>query len=260
MITNIPTVPQLVNDSSKDIKLLHEYVVRLVQTLTEAPAFASDASIIQDDSGVGDVSLVLFEPEPPLDPFMVQGLQGLQGIQGLQGPPGIDADEPELSMSLPGPMAITWPVGAVFIAVVSTNPATLLGFGTWVAFGTGRVLIGLDSSDVNFDIVEETGGAKTIASAGTVSQPTFTGDVLSTHLHSADGSLATGPGIGVQNSTNVTPNISVNTDTHTHDVTGNTSATSGGTPGGIVSQPTFTGSSTSVVQPYIVVYMWKRTV
>ena len=54
-----------------------------------------------------------------------------------------------------------YPVGAVFIAVVSTNPSSLLGFGTWSAFGTGRMLIGIDSSDSDFNTVEETGGSKT---------------------------------------------------------------------------------------------------
>jgi len=44
-----------------------------------------------------------------------------------------------------------YPVGAVFIAVVSTNPSSLLGFGTWAAFGTGRMLIGIDGSDSDFD-------------------------------------------------------------------------------------------------------------
>src|SRR3990167_3176800 len=54
-----------------------------------------------------------------------------------------------------------FPVGAVFIAVVGTNPATLLGYGTWSAFGAGRVLVGLNSGDTDFDTAEETGGAKT---------------------------------------------------------------------------------------------------
>ena len=54
-----------------------------------------------------------------------------------------------------------YPVGAVFIAVVSTNPSSLLGFGTWSAFGTGRMLICIDSSDSDFNTVEETGGSKT---------------------------------------------------------------------------------------------------
>lgn len=55
-----------------------------------------------------------------------------------------------------------YPVGSIYInASVSTNPATLLGFGTWSAFGAGRTLVGIDSGDTDFDTVEETGGAKT---------------------------------------------------------------------------------------------------
>ena len=54
-----------------------------------------------------------------------------------------------------------WPVGSIFISIVDTNPADLLGYGTWEAFGTGRMLIGVDPADPDFDIAEETGGAKT---------------------------------------------------------------------------------------------------
>ena len=64
-----------------------------------------------------------------------------------------------------------WPVGSVYIAVVSTNPATLLGFGTWSAFAAGKTLIGLNSGDTDFDTVEETGGAKTHIHTGTTAAP-----------------------------------------------------------------------------------------
>lgn len=57
--------------------------------------------------------------------------------------------------------AEAFPVGSVFISVVSTNPATLLGYGTWAAFGAGKVLVGLDAGQTEFDVVEETGGEKT---------------------------------------------------------------------------------------------------
>jgi len=55
----------------------------------------------------------------------------------------------------------TWPVGSIFLSTVPTNPAVLLGFGTWVAFAQGRVLVGIDPTQVEFDTVLETGGAKT---------------------------------------------------------------------------------------------------
>lgn len=55
-----------------------------------------------------------------------------------------------------------YPVGSIYInATNSTNPGTLLGFGTWVAFGAGRVPVGFDSTQTEFDTAEETGGAKT---------------------------------------------------------------------------------------------------
>ena len=51
-------------------------------------------------------------------------------------------------------------------ASVATNPTSLLGFGTWEAFGAGKVLIGLDSTDTEFDTVGETGGVKDITNIG----------------------------------------------------------------------------------------------
>lgn len=55
-----------------------------------------------------------------------------------------------------------YPIGSVYInASVTTNPATLLGFGTWEQFGTGRCLVGIDSSQSEFNGVGKMGGAKT---------------------------------------------------------------------------------------------------
>ena len=55
-----------------------------------------------------------------------------------------------------------YPIGSVYInASNATNPASLLGFGSWVAFGAGKVMVGLDAGDTSFDTVGETGGEKT---------------------------------------------------------------------------------------------------
>lgn len=55
-----------------------------------------------------------------------------------------------------------YPVGSIYInADASTNPSILFGFGTWVAFGAGRVLVGVDATQAEFDTLGETGGAKT---------------------------------------------------------------------------------------------------
>ncbi len=58
--------------------------------------------------------------------------------------------------------ALKLPVGSIYVSVSATNPAATLGYGTWQSFGSGRVLVGVDTGDTDFDTVEETGGAKTV--------------------------------------------------------------------------------------------------
>lgn len=54
------------------------------------------------------------------------------------------------------------PVGSIYMTTVATNPATVLGHGTWVAWGSGRVPVGVNTGDTDFNTVEKTGGAKTV--------------------------------------------------------------------------------------------------
>lgn len=135
-----------------------------------------------------------------------------------------------------------YPVNSLFITFSSVNPNEQLGYGTWVAVGAGRVLVGLDSGDANFDTVGETGGSKTVASSGSISSE-------SAHTHSVASNVSVDPhtaGTGLAAGTDITPAHVVN----------NTSVTSGA---GSSHTHTYTGNATSVVQPYLVVYMWKRT-
>lgn len=80
-------------------------------------------------------------------------------------------------------LQLMYPVGSVYInASVTTNPNTLLGFGTWAAIGAGRVLVGQDTADVDFDVLGETGGSKSSVASHT---HTFTtGTESASHTHS----------------------------------------------------------------------------
>jgi len=142
-------------------------------------------------------------------------------------------------------LAAMYPVGSIYTnATSSTNPGTLLGFGTWTAFGAGRVMVGFNASNALFDAAEETGGSAD--------------SIVVSHTHTAT-STVTDAG-------------------HAHGIAGASSLSGGfgsltGTGGGVVSATATTGitvattnASTGVsatntnYQPYITVYMWKRTV
>jgi hypothetical protein len=151
-------------------------------------------------------------------------------------------------------LSSVYPVGSIYTnAVNSTNPSTLLGFGTWTAFGAGRVMVGFNASDPLFDTAEETGGSKdaiavshthTATSTSTVTDPGHTHDVLG----GSSGSYQPGGGYGASFGTN-----------------GNDAGDTGSRTTGITVATTTTVASTGSsgtnanLQPYITVYMWKRT-
>ena len=137
------------------------------------------------------------------------------------GEPVDDNDVLRLGDVLPQIISVIYPIGSLYISTLSTNPATILGTGTWVAFGAGRVLVGIDPTDTDFDTVEETGGAKT-------STPdAHTGVAVNAHTKVANKQGAAAGDV-------------VTTETHT------------------VTQPN-AHAAMSIIQPYIVVYIWKRT-
>lgn len=144
-----------------------------------------------------------------------------------------------------------YPVGTVYTnATNSANPATLFGFGTWVAFGSGKVTVGYDGSDTDFNAAGKTGGSKdaivvshTHTATTSVTDPGHThvehfpvnGGSLGQNLYSGGtGQDASFSGIRTESATT---GISVTT-------TVNSTGSSG------------TGAN---LQPYVVVYMWKRT-
>ncbi len=148
-------------------------------------------------------------------------------------------------------IALLYPVGSVYTnATVNTNPATLLGFGTWTAFGAGRVMVGFDSSNALFDAAEETGGS---ADAITVSH-THTATTTSTdsgHSHGStvgSGFISNGGSEQLAGGNNLNFGRPNTTATATASISSTTTVASAGSSG-----------TNANYQPYITVYMWKRT-
>ena len=59
----------------------------------------------------------------------------------------------------------TWcpfPVGAIYMSTTSANPGTFWTNTTWQAFATGKTIIGIDTSDTDFNSVNKTGGSKEV--------------------------------------------------------------------------------------------------
>lgn len=132
-----------------------------------------------------------------------------------------------------------FPVGSVFISVVSTNPATLLGYGTWASFGAGRVMVGLDAGQTEFDTVEETGGAKT----HTLTQA---------QIPNAQFALRTVSGFSINVDAGATGSVL----RIAYDAIG---AAANGTAGQLIVDNGGGSESHNNLQPYIVCYFWKRT-
>ena len=184
--------------------------------------------------------------------------------------------------------AMIYPVGSIYISVTDNTVAKVqerFG-GTWQAFGVGQTLVGVNTSDSDFNTVLKTGGSKSqsYTPAGTntgtsitVAQlpahsHTFTGTAVNTtsngaHTHSisfnASGSEAKGYGAttspGFKDRLGVTGSSSTsNAGAHTHSVTAK--GTISNTGSGQAHTHTFKGSAATIshMQPYVTVYMYKR--
>ena len=198
----------------------------------------------------------------------IDGAVGEQGPQGLQGPIGLTG--PQGIQGIPGPkgdtgntglagtngtngtngsdgvanLSLVWPVGSIYLSIVATNPATLFGIGTWVAFGAGRVPVGIDAGQAEFDTVEETGGAKT---------HTLTTPEIPSHTHVQDSHTHTIP-VGATDDTSAPFDRA---DAGSNTAGANATTATGGTVA--TNQNAGGGGAHNNLQPYIVVYMWKRT-
>lgn len=149
------------------------------------------------------------------------------------------------------------PVGHIYISGVATNPATLLGFGTWTQI-EGKFLVGVSTTDTDFDL-DDTGGAKTVTLTE-AQMPSHT-HVQNAHTHTQNshnhiirpgaGIGTSGGGYGLVDSGSATSTAGANATTNSSTATNqNTTATNQNTGG---------DGAHENLPPYIAKYVWQRT-
>ena len=156
-----------------------------------------------------------------------------------------------------------YPVGSIYMSVDPRNPKDFLG-GTWVEWGAGRVPVGVNSSDTDFDTAEKTGGEKTHR---------LSVDEMPWHDHSGTNSTVETQTIHTRPTGGALLPLGISTYTVKYDVNEQTQDYMVSPAGGqtldvesgtiINSQygvcPNGSGVAHNNLQPYITCYMWKRT-
>ena len=127
-----------------------------------------------------------------------------------------------------------YPVGSVYLSINNANPGTIFG-GTWASWGTGRVPVGVDTSQTEFNTVQKTGGAKT-HTLSTSEMPSHTHTVICEFGANPNSSYSPGGAysqVASSSSASKVPLSSINS--------------------------TGSGNAHNNLPPYITCYMWRRT-
>ena len=200
------------------------------------------------------------------------GNDGDYELVGEIGVNGIPLEE-YLDQRFQSMLGEMYPVGSIYFSVKNENPSSKFG-GTWVAWGSGRVPVGVNSSDGNFNSVEKTGGASTV---------TLSTAQIPKHTHSVSGyTNSTGAHAHIENdylwanhkpATGSSYNHKIIVDNAPEGVWFTCREQVGGMRAEMYTERTGShshsfsctsgssgsGSSHTNLQPYITCYMWKRT-
>lgn len=124
-----------------------------------------------------------------------------------------------------------YPIGSIYITVSNVSPHTLFG-GTWTKWGTGKTIVGVDSTNSDFEEPEMEGGEI---------EHTLTISEIPSHYH--------------------TLGYDVRRDATSFGSSGSLPQVAGGTVADSAPMTNNVGGGQpiSLMQPYITCYMWKRT-
>lgn len=177
--------------------------------------------------------------------------------------PGVDTNNTQLAtcgfvrnaIAKYAPMLDTmkkiYPVGSIYMSTVSTNPATLFGFGRWEAMPAGRVLLAQGTASWGTYNAGSTGGEATHQlTVGELPAHNHSASTNTTGSHAHTYTWRNYQGwAGSKSATKVWEDTATNNTgsagDHSHTVTINN---------------TGSNQAHNNLQPYISVYIWKRTV
>lgn len=118
------------------------------------------------------------------------------------------------------------PVGTLLFNVSGTNPSEYLGFGTWELWGSGRVPVGVDTTQTEFNTVEKIGGSK----------------YLQEHIHRYESTTLNNNDYALGGAIYAVPKETTNVALYRN-----------------TGLPNVTTGNSGNLQPYITCYIWKRT-
>lgn len=188
---------------------------------------------------------------------------------------GIEEGANNYVLPLAALMLQIYPVGSIYMSVNNTNPGDFFG-GIWVPWGSGRVPVGVDITDADFNTVDKTGGAKThTLTTAQIPSHNHTASTDSTGAHSHSGTAASaGDHRHSQSGRQAAGSISaavaesygsygtlrtIYTDyggAHTHSISTNSTGSHSHT---VTVNNSGSGNAHNNLQPFITCYMWKRT-
>lgn len=130
-----------------------------------------------------------------------------------------------------------YPIGSIYMSVNDADPATLFG-GTWEQFAKGRTLVGVDTSQTEFNSVQKTGGSK----------------YLQNHYHDIRYAGYYGDGVTISDTGSGVRVLNITSWNWTNNVANSFSGS-----GSNIYTNDVGGGNSENLQPYITVYIWKRT-
>jgi len=157
------------------------------------------------------------------------------------------------------PLEMAYPIGSIYMSSKNKNPADseILGFGDWERVSQGKVLVGDDPNDPDFDASINSEGGEKETTLSKSKLPSHSHQALiqgSTSSHRHDCKIITGGNsrssrggynpIHTGSLRQIYTSQPVNSEEHVHQIT---------------TQETGFNEPHNNLQPYVVVHMWKRT-